>query len=318
MSDSYPFNPAHTYEVELKRGEFTDPARGGRVVPFKIYHPKSAGAGKFPVVFWSHGFGGNRDGAAFLSRHLAAHGYVVVHMTHFGTDSSLWEGKPGHPWDILRQIKVPRADSIARFLDVPFVLDALPGWAAENPGIGENLDLTRVGMSGHSYGSLTAQVMAGQMFPGPDEAPLSLKETRFRAAILYSPVPMGHLMPHESKAEKRAIYGSMDLPMLVMTGTQDDSPIEGFDYTARLDVYEYSGAREKFLLVKEGGDHMVYNGTRGKLEANPLRPRHEEIVKTVSLAFWDAELKGDKAARDFLKNGGLVNWLGSDARFERG
>ncbi|MCB1721330.1 MAG: hypothetical protein H6860_03285 [Rhodospirillales bacterium] len=298
------FSDPGPYKVLLKRGEFVDYARGGRVVPFKIYYPdiqgipvKTEGHVKVPTILWSHGFGGSRDGASFISRYLASYGYNLVHITHDGTDSSLWEGKPGHPWDILRKAEVSRETTLNRFYDVPFVLDQLLRWAAENPEAGAHMDLSRLGMSGHSFGAMTTQVMAGQMFPDAQGALISLKEPRFKAGILYSPVPIAHLT---DEAEHK-IYGPIDIPLLHMTGTEDSSPLHDFGYEARLAVHVHSGAAEKYLQVLEGGDHMVYAGSRGKLGANPLRDEHEAQIKMAALAFWDAQLKDDEAARAWME-----------------
>jgi predicted dienelactone hydrolase len=46
-----------------------------RKVPVKIHFP-STGEGLFPVVFFSHGLGGSREGYAYLGRHWASHGIV--------------------------------------------------------------------------------------------------------------------------------------------------------------------------------------------------------------------------------------------------
>ncbi|MCF8496005.1 MAG: hypothetical protein K9G62_04975, partial [Alphaproteobacteria bacterium] len=281
------------------------------IVPFKLYQPGDTDGQPAPVIVWSHGFGGNRDGAAFLSRYLASCGYNILHLTHPGTDSSLWEGKPGHPWDILRATKIPREDALDRFRDVPFAVDSLAQWARDNPDTGPLLDLTRLGMSGHSFGALTTQVIAGQLVPDAAGELISLQDERFKAGILYSPVPVSHIanMPLES------VYGSISIPLFHMTGTDDSSPLESFGYEYRLIVYEHTGHPEKYLLIKEGGDHMVYNGTRGKLEPNPLRERHEEIIRIASLAFWEAHLRGDPKAHEWLAHGGFQSYLHEDARF---
>lgn len=301
------------FKVLLKKGEFIDASRGDRVVPYKIYYPADSNAGKIPIIIWSHGFGGNRDGAAFLSRFLAGQGYAVVQPTHIGTDSSLWEGKPGHPWDILKDHKVPRAVTLERFRDIPFVLDQLPQWAAANPDV-PPLDFSKIGMSGHSFGALTTQVMAGQMIPDLNDRLISLHEPRFKAGIAYSPVPIGHMIEDTGEVAQN-IYGPIAMPLLHMTGTEDSSPIGGEPYQHRLIVYESTGHPEKYLLVKEGGDHMVYNGTRGKLAENPLRETHEEIIKAVSLAFWDAQLKGDERAREWLAKAHMSDYLLRNAEF---
>jgi hypothetical protein len=123
-------------------------------------------------------------------------------------------------------------------------------------------------------------------------------------------VPIQHLAlddPHD-------IYGAIDRPLFFMTGTNDDSPIEGWGYDKRLVVHEYAGHVDKQLLVIKNGDHMVFNGSRGKLGANPHRARHEMIIKTLSLCYWDMHLRGDMAARDWLAGGSAQAWLGDDAK----
>lgn len=308
-------NPeAGPYKVLLKRGDFIDYSRNNRDIPYKVYYPDDppglAQSGKLPLIIWSHGFGGNRDGAAFLSRYIASHGYVMLHITHHGTDSSLWEGKPGHPWDILRNINIPREASLQRFLDVPFVLDQFREWARQDTELGPYIDFENVGMSGHSYGALTTQIIAGQLFPDENDKLKSYGDERFRAGIAYSPVPIDHLIEGVSETE---IYGPISQPLFHMTGTKDESPLKGFDYERRLIVANYAQHPEQYILVKEGGDHMVYNGTRGKLEKNDNREQHEAIIKVTSLAYWDAKLKDDDAARAWLKareDQGIFRFLG--------
>lgn len=300
------------YKVLLKKGEFVDHSRGGRVVPYKIYHPVDHGLDKMPVIFWSHGFGGNANGAAFLSRFLAGQGYTLVHMTHHGTDSSLWEGQPGHPWDILKKTSITRGTTLDRFYDIPFVFDQLLRWAEENSEIGQHLDFENVGMSGHSFGAMTTQVMAGQMFPDEDGTLVSHKEDRFKAGVLYSPVPIRHLVNEEPEEH---IYGPISMPLLHMTGTEDDSPLEGFGYERRLVVSEYASDPEQYLLIKKGGDHMVYNGTRGKLGDSDLREVHEDLIKMVALGFWDAQLKDDEKAKAWIADGGVSAYIGDKGEF---
>ncbi|MGQ0527192.1 MAG: alpha/beta hydrolase family protein [Alphaproteobacteria bacterium] len=282
------------YNVLLKRGEFQDLKRN-RKIPYKLYYPETTE--KVPVILWSHGYGGNRDGAGFIARHVASHGYILLHITHPGSDASLWEGKPGHPWDILRGIKITRDMSFERFKDVPFVLAELEAEHFEHTDILPRMNLSKLGISGHSFGALTAQIMAGQKYPDTQNHLIRMKDERFTAGIAYSPMPMDHI----SNAPPAEIFGSIDIPLFHMTGTDDGSPIEGFGYEKRLSVYENSGAADKYLMVLQHGNHMVYNGTRGKLEKNPNREEHENIITIASLAFWDAYLKDDAAALDWLK-----------------
>lgn len=295
-------------KVFIDRGEFVDESRNGRVIPYKFYYPRG-GAKQKPLIVWSHGLGGTRDGAGYIARYLAARDYVLLHIQHYGTDSSLWAGKEGHPWDHIRKAKISRATTLDRFQDVPFVLDNLKGIERYNL-----MDTKRIGMSGHSFGALTTQVMAGQLFPDENEKLISFKEPRFQAGLLYSFVAMGHLY----NGDPADLFGAMDLPLLYMTGTDDDNPVDRVDYTFRMPVWEHGGSKEKYLLVLNDGDHMVFNGSRGKLEDNPKRELHEEMICKIALAYWDMQLKGDKNAADWLTGSGILDYLGKEGEFEIG
>jgi hypothetical protein len=291
-----------------------DQVRNARPVKIKVYYPVNHNMTKLPVVFWSHGLGGSVDGAAFISRYIASYGYVVVHVQHVGTDSSLWEGKPGHPWDIIRNTHIPRSATLERFADIPFVLDKLPGWMAAHEDVAMHVDLNTIGMSGHSFGAMTTQVMCGMLFPDESGKLRSYKQPVFKSGILYSPVPISHV----ALDDPRDIYGAIDRPLFFMTGTDDDSPVEGWNYEQRLRVYDHAGCPEKGLMVLNEGDHMVYNGSRGKLGHNPNRALHEELIKMSAMAYWDMTLKNDEMARVWLTGAGYATYLGDAAtgRFE--
>lgn len=299
------------HRVIILRDTLVDASRDNRPIKLKVYHPAEYTGPKLPVIFWSHGLGGSVDGASFLSRFIAAHGYVVIHMQHPGTDSSLWEGKPGHPWDIIRATHIPRSATLARFADVPFVLQNIDAWMAQHPALAAMADMNNVAMSGHSFGAMTTQVMCGMMFPDESGKLRSFKQDIFKTGILYSIVPIQHV----ALDDPRDVYGSIDRALFFMTGTDDDSPVEGWDYLQRLVVYDYAGGPEKHLLVLKDGDHMVYNGSRGKLGDNPNRELHEEIIKMSALAYWEATMKQNKAARTWLTGGGYATYLGDNGTY---
>jgi len=181
--------------------------------------------------------------------------------------------------------------------DVCFLLDSIQDWVLERPLIGRYMDLSRIGMSGHSFGALTTQVMAGMKFPDEAGVLRDMRDERLCCGIAYSPVPIMHF----TDALPEDVYSSIRIPMFYMTGTQDSSPLEeGIDYKQRLIVRDYAGHPEQYLQVLEGGDHMIYNGTRGKLAANPHREEHEALILNAVFAFWQAYLKDDGAAKEWL------------------
>ena len=290
------------HAVKMVRGEMVDSSRGNRDVKLKFYYPQNHNLKNLPLIIWSHGLGGSVDGAAFISRFITSHGYCVLHVTHAGTDSSIWEGKPGHPWDIIRATDIPRSMTLARFADVPFVLDNLPEFLKNHPDIASHIDLNIIGMSGHSFGALTTQVLLGEQFPNEQGILEDYSDPRLMCGILYSPIPEFRLSGHLPER----IYGGIKRPLFHMTGTDDSSPLAEFGYEKRLDVYNYSGDAEKMLLILKDGDHMVYNGSRGKLGQNPNREKHESIIKISSLAYWDYHLKNDINAKTWLTGVGFA------------
>ena len=72
--------------------EWTDPARQ-RPVPVRLYLPQSADAQRpVPLVVFSHGIGGSRQGYRYLGSHWASQGYASLHLQHVGSDRQLWFG----------------------------------------------------------------------------------------------------------------------------------------------------------------------------------------------------------------------------------
>jgi len=53
-----------------------------RDLPLRVYLPATPGPA--PIVLFSHGLGGNRNGGAFLGKHWSARGYVAVFLRHPG------------------------------------------------------------------------------------------------------------------------------------------------------------------------------------------------------------------------------------------
>lgn len=300
-----PFLPAEKppYDVRIDKGEWVDAARG-RSVPYKVYRPEIMDSASYPVVVWSHGLGGTRDGAGFLGRHMAGHGFIHVHIQHDGTDDALWRGMPGHPWDNIRKATISWETVKNRYLDVPFALDNLKGM------YDGKLDFSRLGMSGHSFGALTTQVMAGQL--AGREAPEDLSDDRFKSGILYSPVPA-----FRHQLGGRDVYQPIAKPLLHMTGTEDESPVEGFGHEKRLEVFEGAGHAGQHLFILNGADHMVYNGSRGQLESYEDIGKHQDMIAHVAHAWWEATLNGNRQAEEWLHGQGVQQWLENEGSYRK-
>ncbi|WP_431894111.1 alpha/beta hydrolase family protein [Nonomuraea sp. bgisy101] len=113
----------------------------------------AAPKGRWPVVLYSPGWGSLRTLGTSTVEDLASRGYVVVTVDH--THEAPFVEFPGGR---LETAKRPQGDDYlrpgmeTRLADVRFVLDRLPSLK----GLAQAMDLSRVGMFGHSFGGDTA------------------------------------------------------------------------------------------------------------------------------------------------------------------
>ena len=149
-------------------------------------------------------------------------------------------------------------------------------------------------------------------FPDREGILQDFKDSRFQCGILYSPGSVEHV----GEFDPQEAYSGVDIPLFHMTGTDDGSPISEAGYEIRLVAYDHTDKADKNLLVLKDGDHMVFNGSRGKLGQNPNREKHEKIIKIAALCFWEAQLKRDAAALTWLTDGGFADWLGAEGEFK--
>src|SRR5450432_1112566 len=156
-------------------------ASRNRDIPVRIYLPGNEKP--VPIVLFSHGLGGSRAGSKFLGEHWAARGYIAVFVQHPGSDEAVW--KDAAPKD--RMAAMRTAESLENFLlrvrDVRAVLDELEVWN-KNGLLAGRMDLTKIGMSGHSFGAVTTEAVSGETLP---LSGTQLTDPRIRAAVILSP-----------------------------------------------------------------------------------------------------------------------------------
>jgi predicted dienelactone hydrolase len=285
--------------------DWTDSSRS-RPVPVKVYYPKT-GKGPFPVIVFSHGLGGSRENYEYIGRHWASHGYVSVHVQHLGSDDAVWRGSANPARDMARAAADPH-NALARPLDVTFVLNQIEKLNRTASPFKGRLNLKAMGMAGHSFGAWTTLAVAGQVFGRARE--LSLADPRVKAGIDMSPP-----VPGNGQDLDRA-YGGIKIPILHMTGTLDDSPIGDTQAGERRIPFDHIRGVDQYLVTFEGGDHMIFSG-RARREPQPKDELFQELIRAGSVAFWDAYLKGDARAKDWLMRGGYAAALGEDGRLEQ-
>jgi predicted dienelactone hydrolase len=293
-------------EVAVHQDIWLDDGRR-REVPVKIYYP-AQGAGPFPVIIFSHGLGGSREGYQYLGRHWASHGYVSVHLQHFGSDRSVWENS-WNPLLAVRQAARRPENALNRPRDVSFALDRLTSLNQGDGPFKGRLDLVRVGAAGHSFGAHTTLAVAGQILGRPGVRELSLADPRIKAAI-----PMSTPVPR--KTDLTHIYAMITVPCLHMTGTRDDSPIGETRAPDRRLPFDHIPGADQYLVTFRGGDHMIFSDHQRLFKGGDGDGRFHPLICLATTAFWDAYLKGEAAAQGWLTGGGLARGLGQEASLE--
>ena len=298
-------------------------------LPVRVYYPTQVGDAKLPVIVFSHGLGGSREGAVPLASDWAAHGYAVICPTH--EDSVKLrrsEGKSLDPTQMLIEMGMNDAGRVSRVQDDVLILDSLKVIEHEIPALAGKLDAEHCGIAGHSAGAMTAALLAGAKNDLPSGGRLqSFRDTRFDYAMLLSGQGVGQAGFTKSSWE------GISEPMMVMTGSQDYARTKQTP-EARCDPYTYASPGSKYLVFLNGAVHSSFTGKAAEMqqavaEKGELtwQQRAEQAftvesldsvlaadqgaiftaIQETSLAFWEANLKGNRDAQ---------RWLDSDAPAE--
>ena len=269
-------------------------AKRDRDVPVRVYLP--AESKPQPVVLFSHGLGGSREGNAFMGEHWAAHGYVAVFLQHPGSDTTVWKDVPRAQAMGAMQGAASVQNYQLRVADVRFVLDELERRNAESGSpLAHRMDLAHVGMSGHSFGAVTTQAVSGQkqlLGRSPTDA-------RIKAAIAFSP-------SSPQRGDAQQAFGSVAIPWMLMTGTADRSPIRDVSADSRAAVFAALPPGHKYELVLDRAEHSAFTDRALPGDKEARNPNHHRAILALSTAFWDAYLRDDPKARAWLD--------GADAR----
>jgi predicted dienelactone hydrolase len=221
----------------------------------------------FPLVVFSHGFGGCNTQSTFLMEALAQDGYLVLAPNH--KDARCGTARDGNWAPPRRRPQSPFRDPEQwndttykdRAADIEALLDAV---LKEKMFAGVVVDGTRIGIAGHSLGGYTALGLAGGW--------QSWKDPRIKAVLALSP----HCSPFVAKGD----LGKMNVPVMYQGGTRDlgETPVvrrpEG--------AYDKTSAPKYFVNFEAAG-HFAWTN---------LLKLHQEPINNYSLAFFDRYLKG--------------------------
>jgi predicted dienelactone hydrolase len=162
-----------------------------------------------------------------------------------------------------------------------------------------------VGMSGHSFGAITTQAIAGQRY-----GTRAVGDPRVKAAIAFSPSP-----GRAANGSDAQSFGAIAIPFFSLTGSDDAVPqLSDTTPADRERPFRAMPPGGKYLLWLDGTTHAAFGGNdyapRGTAPDAHVKP----IVKRLTADFWRWSLMGDAAAKADLDKGSAL--LGPTDRFE--
>lgn len=290
------------FEVQPETANWVDVDRN-RTIPVRLYIPKAQADMRLPLVVFSHGLGGSRDGYAYLGQHWASHGYVVIHLQHPGSDESVWADRRYGRMAALVDAARDADNWRLRPQDVSFVISR----ALRDPQLEKRIDPARIGVAGHSFGAYTALAMAGMTVDLPRmeargaEGHAIFADPRVRTVIALSPPAAGTL------GLDRRSWTGINRPAMYVTGTKD-ATLDGRSPRQRLQPYERCNGPDQALVVIRDADHMTFAGVdvsapgenAGRARRKPTDATHLDYVRMATTAFLDSYLKEDAFARQWL------------------
>jgi predicted dienelactone hydrolase len=167
----------------------------------------AARPGSYPLIAFSHGFGGHRRQTTFLCTHFASHGYVVAAPDHSGNTI----------FDIIQAImafqsggELPNPTATvqefiaARPADIRFMIDRILDGSAGD--LAAHINTDGIGMTGHSFGGWTTLAVAAS-------------EPRIRAALPLAPAGGSSSLPVELIKQSLTFEWGRDVPTLFLVAS---------------------------------------------------------------------------------------------------
>ena len=280
--DLDPFVPG-PFSVGARTGLAIDGARDDRRLPFEVWYPESDGARRHPLVLYSHSSGGHARQSAYLSAHLASHGYVVAAVDHTGNTAADFAERakrvaagetltPAESDARLRQIIADRVP------DLRFLLDhMLTGAPSE---VMDRIDDERIGLIGWSFGGWAA---------------LSALEVDDRFGAIVALAPAGNSKPLPGIIPATLTFAwRREAPALFLVAERDRfTPLAG-----QYELFERTPARKRMFVLGHA-DHQHFADQFD--DPGQCTPEQAHLfTRGLALAHFEAVLNGNAAARELL------------------
>lgn len=288
-----------------------------------VYRPEQWKSGKTPVLVFSHGLASRPEDFDQVAKKMASYGFLVALPQHPGSDLIQAQALLDRT---SRQGYYP-TEFIDRPKDISYVIDELERRNATE--FGDRLELTKVGVAGHSFGGYGALAVAGAKIDWdfleseckigqgvPNTALLlqcdaltlprsdyDFRDPRVAAVLAANPV-------------NSAIFGisglhKVTVPVLLVGGSYD--PATPF-VLEQARSFPRLASRDKYLTLVEGQAHVDFSkidanvqNVIDSMEAINLKLPDPNLLHSygdaVMVPFLQLYVAGDESFRPLVENG---------------
>lgn len=234
---------------------------------------------KFPLVVFSHGFGGCGIQSPQITEALARNGYIVVGPDHLDATCAVDQPlgprgeRPEPELTFLRPAEWTDQNYVNRRDDVRRALDEM----LSDEAFGPRIDAGKIGLSGHSLGGYTSGATAGGWS--------SWMDSRVKAVLLFSPF-VHPFVANDTMSQVR-------IPVMFQSGTRDFAVAQAikrdgkaYDMVPGSKYYvEFAGAAHSEWSIKACVGHRTIEGC-------VEQERSVDLINRYGLAFLNQYLKG--------------------------
>lgn len=244
--------------------------------------------GPYPLLVFSHGYGGSGLSAVFFTEALAARGWIVACPDHHDKDSAVrirtgqqenfdrlafWR----HANEIASSGPADRGKYLYRLDEMRLVLDGM--LASEQ--FGKLIDRERIAVGGHSFGGFTALGLSGTIKERHDPP--------IKAVLLFSTGAGGYLYSEDELAAVR-------LPSMLFMGEREEDQLRGSETRSELSAKIYRNVSlPKYFLEVKGASHFSFNNRFSDNRRTRLLSGTEkqfEVIRRYSIAFLEKYVAG--------------------------
>ena len=256
-----------------------------------------AKGGPYPLLIFSHGYGGGGLGSVFFTEHLATKGWIIVAPDHHDRHSAVRIrtgqkkefdrlGLLRHAKEIVSSSPRDRWKYLYRLDEMKLTVDLM----LNHPSFGKLIDRDRIAVGGHSFGGFSALGLCGAIKERYDP--------RVKAVLLFSTGAGGYLFTED---ELRGVR----IPSMLFMGERERAQHRGTKTMSELSDKMYrSVSPPKYFLEVKGASHFSFNNRFTDNRRTRLLSGTEEqfkVIRRYSIAFLERYVAGRKSSGSVLE-----------------